>query len=143
MNKEGFWKNVMVTDAPAHNPSLGPCAVWTRAISKGGYGVVFVDGVQYRAHRFAFIDTVGPIPKDQCIDHLCRNRACCNVAHMDVVTPAENTRRSVSYRKTRNGRMPSNWTAIRADRVSGMTYRELASKYKMSVSGIYLACNKA
>lgn len=143
MNKEKFWENTSPGSAPAHAPSLGPCLVWGKARTFQGYGVVWVDGVQYRAHRFAYIDKAGPIPDGMCIDHLCRNRACCNVSHMEVTTSAENTRRAVPYRSIqRNKRPTADWTAIRTDRASGLTYRQIASKYNMSVSGVYLACNK-
>lgn len=141
MNKETFWRSLEWGKAPEHNPKMGRCLVWKKAKSRSGYGVVFVDRVQYRAHRFAYIDRVGPIPEGMCIDHLCRNRACCNVKHMDVTTPAENTRRCASYRKMRNGRPRANWLDIISDRASGMKYREIAAKHKMSISGVYLACN--
>lgn len=44
-------------------------------------------------HRLAWELANGPIPKGLQIDHLCHNRACINVAHMEVVTPSENVRR--------------------------------------------------
>jgi DNA (cytosine-5)-methyltransferase 1 len=46
-----------------------------------------------RAHRFAFMDQVGKIPDGLQLDHQCRNPACCNPAHLETVTPKENTQR--------------------------------------------------
>jgi hypothetical protein len=37
--------------------------------------------------------TVGPIPDGMELDHKCRNRACCNPAHLEPVVHSENQRR--------------------------------------------------
>lgn len=50
------------------------------------------------AHRKSYEILVGPIPGGLTIDHLCRNRACINPAHMEPVTNAENTRRAAALR---------------------------------------------
>lgn len=48
------------------------------------------------AHRAAYEMLRGPIAPGLHIDHLCRNPACVNPAHMEPVTQAENTRRGNS-----------------------------------------------
>ena len=57
------------------------------------------------AHRWAYERINGKIPPGMTIDHLCRNRACVNVAHMEVVTQKVNLLRgdspsSLNARKT-------------------------------------------
>lgn len=73
-------------------PNSG-CWIWTAEV-RGGYGR-FWDGQRKRqAHAFAYEHLSGPIPDGLEIDHLCRNRACVNPAHMEPVTSAENNRRA-------------------------------------------------
>jgi len=75
-----------------------------------GYKHVHLAGHSELAHRFFYAWLVEPIPRGRgrnilVLDHLCGNRACCNPAHLDLVSDAENLRRSnapatVNSRKT-------------------------------------------
>lgn len=69
------------------------CWIWTGFISPTGYG----RSSRGIAHRLAYELTHGPIPEGLTIDHLCRNKACQNPAHLELVTAAENTRRRHRY----------------------------------------------
>lgn len=44
----------------------------------------------------AYEALLGPIPAGYVLDHTCRNRACVNVQHLEVVTNTENIRRGQS-----------------------------------------------
>ncbi len=78
----------------------GDCLVWTGA-KRNGYGVFHVPGTRngtVRSHRYAYESAHGPVPAGMVIDHLCGNKACVNVRHLEVVTQKENVQRH--FRKT-------------------------------------------
>lgn len=58
---------------------------------KDGYGALTFEGTLYRVHRFVYVWFNGATEK--VIDHLCRNRLCCNPGHLEAVTVGENVRR--------------------------------------------------
>lgn len=67
-----------------------PCWISDRATQPNGYTKIGYLGETWLTHRFAYEVFVGPIPKGLVIDHLCRQRACCNPAHLEPVTNREN-----------------------------------------------------
>lgn len=92
--------------------SADECWPWLGARQPNGYGKMGSGGSHGRtllAHRVSYELNVGPIPDGLTIDHLCRNPACVNPAHMEVVTGAENILRgeSAAARNSRKTHCPA------------------------------------
>lgn len=70
------------------------CWIWAGCTTKG-YGQVRARelGGTKLVHRVVYERLVGPIPEGLELDHLCRAPTCCNPAHLEPVTHAENMRR--------------------------------------------------
>ena len=66
------------------------CWEWQGATSAGGYGVSWSAGKASYVHRLVFEWVRGAIPPGLVLDHLCRNRRCCNPEHLEPVSDAVN-----------------------------------------------------
>lgn len=80
------------------------CWVWTGLLNNKGYGYL-TDKLHDRnvvlAHRLSYEFYVGPLPdpfgEDRPeLDHLCRNRACVNPHHLELVTHKINLQRAAA-----------------------------------------------
>lgn len=76
------------------------CWEWTRALNSKGYGSFGYAGKVQSTHRLAYELLIGPIPDGLHLDHLCRNRKCCNPDHLEPVTQQVNTLRGVGFAAT-------------------------------------------
>lgn len=92
-----FWRHIEIT--------ADGCWQWTATVREEKYG----DGLSYGifhvhrdgmneayAHRVSYRMHIGLIPSGYHVDHLCKNRACCNPEHLAAVPPETNNLRSDS-----------------------------------------------
>ena len=85
------------------------CVEWT-GTAPNGYGMVFpgapngelsrvsLDGKPRRlspvpVHVAVWETYMGPVPKGLQLDHLCKNKRCCRIDHLEAVTARVNSRR--------------------------------------------------
>lgn len=90
---ERFWAKTQIAD---HGFGT-PCLIWTGFVMPNGYGRCYLpwepQGATVYAHRAVVEAATGPIPDGMQVDHLCRNRRCVNLTHLEIVTPGQNTLR--------------------------------------------------
>lgn len=80
----------------AVDPVTG-CWNWQASKTITGYGNcnLVMDGRHVKSHTASYLFHVGPIPPRYELDHLCRNRACGNPAHLEAVTKKVNRQRTI------------------------------------------------
>lgn len=102
--------------------------LYAGSLSDKGYSTKYVkkDGVWKRAylHREIYINHHGDIPNGMVIDHLCRNRSCINIDHLEAVTNRENLKRG-------NGASPYGEYCNKGHSLKdvGVAYRTKDSRY--------------
>lgn len=85
--------------------------------------------VNVLAHRARYEAVHGKLEPGLVPDHLCKHRPCCNPAHMEAVTIAENNRRGRSAKLT-----PEAVLKLRAMRAAGMTCKAIGDALGVSQS---------
>ena len=89
-----------ISDRIHRNVVIDPetqCWDWQLRTDRDGYGQMWIGKKPGRvlrfSHRMSYEAHRGEIPNGLQIDHLCRNKRCCNPDHLEAVTTQENTRR--------------------------------------------------
>ena len=71
-----------------------PCWQWGGWADEKGYGrMVYGEQASARVHRVTYQLLRGYVLETQVLDHLCRNRLCCNPWHLEPISQTANTQR--------------------------------------------------
>jgi hypothetical protein len=79
------------------------CWEWIGSKNDFGYGLLLIDKVQIRAHRYSYERSKGPIPRGLVIMHSCDNPPCVNPDHLSLGTRLENNRDAAHKGRTPSG----------------------------------------
>ena len=72
------------------------CIIAKGEITRLGYIRLWNKGNRILAHRYEYEKVHGAIQEGFEIDHICRNRACCNVNHLRAVNHTKNMRNTIN-----------------------------------------------
>jgi hypothetical protein len=127
----------------------GDCLIWQKAKSKSGYGQVWDGQKVAYVHRLVAEIVHGKPSAGQEVLHSCDVRACCNPVHLRWGSRKENMqdaakrKRLVGRNHTQGESHPHSkltWLEVqdvRAMRQTGITLKELALKYQVSIAAIH------
>jgi hypothetical protein len=89
LSMDQIWDRIVLIDSG--------CMQFTgTGLTTHGYASVGYDNKSWEAHRLLWRYLFGPLNKELQLDHLCRNRWCVNIAHLEPVTRRENIIRGIS-----------------------------------------------
>jgi hypothetical protein len=95
--EERFWLKVDVK-------SENECWDWAAAKLKNGYGrFATTQGQIVLSHRFSYELVYGEIPEGKIVRHKCDNPSCCNFAHLEIGTHADNTADMIARGRSKYG----------------------------------------
>ena len=85
-----------------------PCKLWTGVIQSDGYGSKWITNDKgkknwYPAHRWVYEQAHGKLPKNLVVRHMCHNRACVNLDHLQSGTKKDNSQDMVHAGRSAKG----------------------------------------
>lgn len=111
-------------EANVDRTSATGCHNWTGVPNSSGYGQIYINKKNVKAHRVAYEIAKGPIPDGMLVDHSCHNRLCVNPDHLRVVDRSGNAQnREGATATTFSGVRGVSWSAPHERWVAGVTIK--------------------
>lgn len=66
------------------------CWEWQKALTNSGYGKFHIINGDYMTHRVSYSIFKEGLNTDLVVDHICKNRKCCNPNHLRLASFSEN-----------------------------------------------------
>lgn len=111
------------------------CWIWQGYFDKDGYGLVWHNRKQWRAHRLSFQIYNGPLTHENVL-HTCDTPACCNPKHLFLGSQVVNLQDASAKGRLRTGiehhACKLTDQAVAEIKVSSLTVTELAVKHGVS-----------
>lgn len=112
------------------------CWNWLTNLDDKGYGKITINNRRTRAHIYYYEQKYGEVPEGLELDHLCRNKRCCNPDHLEAVTGIVNVRRG------NNTKYPQELIEhIREEFKRGKSYRDIAYENQMKYFTVWKYIN--
>lgn len=94
LNRKDWWSKV-----DKGNPD--DCWCWKQSVASHGYGQTWDGKHVLVAHRVAWsLHHSQQVPEGLTVDHICRNRLCCNPNHLRLLSNQDNATDNGQGRKT-------------------------------------------
>lgn len=77
------------------------CLEWTGGVDRHGHGKINHEGVWWSTHKLVWTTRIGPIEEGMVVHHMCENKRCVNIAHLQLLTHAAHTAHHNAMRAAR------------------------------------------
>ena len=116
-DEERLWKNI-------NKRGQNDCWNWKGGKFVSGYGAIYWEGKEWRAHRLVWFLKHGKISKEMSVCHHCDNKLCCNPKHLFVGTNQDNVNDRVKKGRSRGGSNQSHSNLAEEDAYRALTEYE-------------------
>ena len=116
---------------------MNDCFIPKGEVTRLGYIRLWNKGKRILAHRKAYQEAYGEVPKGLELDHICKNRSCANPVHLRVVTHTENMRNATQTKLTLEGAK-----TVLSMHKSGIPVKDIAWHFGVTVQCIWLIIKK-
>lgn len=82
---------------------VNECLEFTGGIGSHGYGVFWMNGKNYNAHKLSYMLNIGNVPDDLLVCHKCDNKKCINPNHLYLGDMKKNMQDAVDRQRIAKG----------------------------------------